>query len=108
MAVKILIKRTVSKNKVEKMKPLFVEMRALAMRQQGYISGETLKSLETPETFLVVSTWMSPAHWEKWMLNTERDKIQKQMDALLEGKTEYDLFHLGIDDKDVTGDKPFL
>jgi len=108
MAVKILIKRTASKNKVEKMKPLLVEMRTLAMRQQGYISGETLKSLEKPETFLVVSTWASPAHWEKWMLSGERKHIQEQMDPLLEGKTEYELYHLGIDDKDVTIDQKFL
>ena len=108
MAVKILIKRTVSKNKVEKMKPLFVEMRTLAMRQQGYISGETLKSLERSETFMVISTWLSPTHWEKWMLSLERNKIQQQMDPLLEGKTEYELFHLGIDDKDVTADQKFI
>ena len=98
MAVKILIKRIVPEDKAKEMIPLFRQMRSLATNQSGYISGETLKSLDRPDSFLVISTWQSPSYWEKWMLSKERQKIQAQIDALLGGKTEYEMFHYGFGD----------
>jgi heme-degrading monooxygenase HmoA len=96
MAVKILIKRTVPENKAKEMIPLFRQMRVLATNQSGYISGETLKSLDRPDTFLVISTWKSSDNWEKWLLSKERQEIQDKIDALLGGKTEYEIFHYGF------------
>ena len=96
MAVKILIKRSVPQNKAKEMIPLFRQMRALATNQPGYISGETLKSFDKPYTFLVISTWQSSDGWEKWLLSQERQEIQDKIDALLGGKTEYEMFHYGF------------
>ena len=96
MAVKILIKRIVPENKAKEMIPLFRQMRVLATNQSGYISGETLKSLDKPDTFLVISTWKSSDNWEKWLLSKERQETQDKMDALLGGKTEYEMFHYGF------------
>jgi len=90
MAVKILIKRTVPENKAKEMIPLFRQMRVLATNQSGYISGETLKSLDRLDTFLVISTWKSSEYWEKWLLSKERQGTQDEIDALLGGKTEYE------------------
>jgi heme-degrading monooxygenase HmoA len=96
MAVKILIKRIVPQNKAKEMIPLFRQMRVLATNQPGYISGETLKSFDKPDTFLVISTWQSSDGWEKWLLSRERQEIQDKIDALLGGKTEYEMFHYGF------------
>jgi heme-degrading monooxygenase HmoA len=96
MAVKILIKRIVPENKAKEMIPLFRQMRVLATNQSGYISGETLKSLDRPDTFLVISTWKSSEYWGKWLLSKERQGIQDKIDALLGGKTEYEVFHYGF------------
>jgi heme oxygenase (mycobilin-producing) len=96
MAVKILIRRNVPKDKAKEMIPLFRELRALAANQSGYISGETLKSMDRPDVFLVISTWQSAEAWEKWLLSKERQDIQDQVDALLGGKTEYETFHYGF------------
>ena len=96
MAVKILIKRIVPENKAKEMIPLFRQMRVLATNQSGYISGETLKSLDKPDTFLVISTWKSSEYWEKWLLSKERQGTQDEIDALLGGKTEYEMFHYGF------------
>lgn len=96
MAVKILIKRKVPKDKGKEMIPLFRKLRALATNQPGYISGETLKSLDRPDVFLVISTWQSPEDWEKWLISKERQEVQDKVDALLGGKTEYEVFHYGF------------
>jgi heme-degrading monooxygenase HmoA len=95
MDIKIIIKRIVSKDKVKEMIPYFRQIRALAIGQEGYISGETLKSLDSPESFMVISSWNSPEDWEKWMLNKERQEVQEKVDALLGRKTEYERFHYG-------------
>ncbi|MFW5810084.1 MAG: antibiotic biosynthesis monooxygenase family protein [Thermodesulfobacteriota bacterium] len=96
MAVKILIKRKVPREKAREMIPLFRKLRTLATNQPGYISGETLKSLDRPDVFLVISTWQSAEDWEKWLISKERQEVQDQVDALLGGKTEYEVFHYGF------------
>ena len=96
MAVKVLIKRTVPRDKAKVIVPLFKQLRILAMNQPGYISGETLKKLDSPVEFLVVSTWQSSQDWEKWQLSEARTEIQAKMDSLLGGETEYEIFHYGF------------
>ena len=96
MSIKVLIKRNVPQEKARQMIPLFRKMRSIATNQPGYISGETLKSLEQPELFLVISNWQSSDDWEKWLISRERQKIQDEIDALLGGKTEYEMFHYGF------------
>ncbi len=96
MAVKALIQRSVPKNKAKDLIPLFREIRILANNQPGYISGETLKSLDNPEKFLVISTWQSESDWKNWLTSSERRGIQDQIDILLGGKTEYEVFYYGF------------
>ncbi len=96
MSVKVLITRTVPRDKGRQMLQLFKEMRSLATAQAGYISGETMKSSDRPDVFLVISTWESASDWEKWLLSKERQAIQEKMDALLGGKTHYEMFHYGF------------
>ncbi|MEW6673387.1 MAG: antibiotic biosynthesis monooxygenase family protein [Thermodesulfobacteriota bacterium] len=101
MTVKIIIKRTVKENMAREMIPLFRKMRSLAVRQPGYISGETLKSLDRTDSFVVISTWDAAEDWEQWLLNPERKKLQDKMDLFLEGQTEYEMFQFGLDDKEI-------
>ena len=96
MAVKILIKRTIPQEKAKAMIPLFRQMRASATAQPGYITGETLRSLDNPEEFLVISTWQSSEDWKRWLESGARKNIQKEIDALLGGETRYEVFHYGF------------
>lgn len=96
MAVKVLIKRTVTHEKLKDAIRLFRELRNLALYQPGYISGETLRRLGKPEEFMVISTWQSSDDWKKWATTQERDEVQSKLDALLGGKTEYEIFFHGF------------
>lgn len=96
MAVKILIRRRVPEDKARKMIPLFREMRKMANQQPGYITGETMRNHEKPDEFLVISTWETSEDWKRWVQSNERQQIQDQIDALLGGKTEYEIFHYGF------------
>ncbi len=96
MAVKIIIKRIVPQGQARGMIPLFRKMRTLATNQPGYISGETLKRLDKPDEFIVISTWNSSDDWEKWVKSKERQEVQDEIDVLLGGKTEYEIYHYGF------------
>ena len=94
--VKAFIKRVVPRDKEKEIIQLFREMRELAMKQPGYISGETMKNVNQPEEYLVISTWTSSADWQQWLDSPERQKIQTEIDKILGGKTEYSLYHYGF------------
>jgi len=96
MSTKVLITRTVPREKSREMLQLFREMRSLATAQSGYISGETMKSNDQPDEFLVIITWESPEDGEKWMFSKDRQAIQEKIDSLLGGKTNYEMFHYGF------------
>jgi len=96
MAVKVFIKRIVPEDKAKAMIPLFREIRSLATNHSGYISGETLRSMDRPDLFLVISTWHSSEDWKRWLSSGDRKKIQDKIDVLLGGKTEYEMFHYGF------------
>ena len=96
MAVKVLIRRKVPENMARQMIPLFREMRSLANEQPGYITGETMRNLEKTDDFLVISTWETSDDWKRWVQSDERQQIQSKIDALLGGKTDYEIFHYGF------------
>lgn len=96
MAVKVLIQRSIPKDKAKDLIPLFREIRMLANSQPGYITGETLKSMDNPEKFMVISTWQSASDWKNWLTSSQRRDIQSRIDVLLGGETDYEVFHYGF------------
>jgi heme-degrading monooxygenase HmoA len=93
MAVKILIKRKIPKGLTDPMfNKLIRQLRALAIVHQGYISGETLKGMDHPQDYLVISTWQNKDTWNAWRTSRERAEIQEQIDALLGVPTEYEMY----------------
>ena len=93
MSVKILIKRKVPAAKEGELLTLIKELRNAATSCPGYITGETMRHVEKPDEYLVISTWDSLAAWKGWLASPERVAIQKRIDELLETKTEYDVYH---------------
>ena len=92
MSVKIMIKRKLSGEKLVELIPYLKDLRGLAMNQDGYIGGETLKRIDDPEELMVVSTWQSLEHWKSWFENPERKNLQEKIDSLLGAKTEYAVY----------------
>ncbi len=92
MAVKILIKRNVSKDREKELGNLLMQLRSLTMKQDGYISGETLKRFDKPGETMVISTWQSVEAWQSWILTRERRQLQDKIDELLGEKTVYEIY----------------
>jgi len=92
MAVKILIKRKVPREKGVTLLNLITELRSRATVQPGYISGETMRSTERPDEYLVISTWQSIDDWKAWAASRERAEIQSRIDAILGEPTHYEIY----------------
>jgi heme-degrading monooxygenase HmoA len=95
MAVKIIIRRKVNKEKEAELVPLLIQLRALATAQPGYVSGETLRNVDHPEEYLVISTWQSVENWKAWLSSKQRAEIQQKIDTLLGEESEYNVYLYG-------------
>ncbi len=92
MPVQVIIKRKWLVDKPGELLPLLTELRSLAKEQPGYISGETLRSLDDPEDFMVVAKWETVDDWQKWFQCKQRRDLQGRVDSLIGEKTFYEVF----------------
>lgn len=93
MVVKVILLRRVPREAAQELKPMLMELRALALAQPGYISGETLINADDPEEYLVISTWTDIEHWNAWLHNGERNMVQRAIDTLLGRETLYQVYY---------------
>jgi heme-degrading monooxygenase HmoA len=84
MAVKILIYRKVRPGKEKELSEAVRNLRSKAIHAEGFISGETLRSVEDPSIHLVISTWKSIEDWNSWINTPERKAFQQKIDTILE------------------------
>lgn len=93
MAIQVIIKRKVKQGRQAKeLVPLILQMRASAMYQHGYISGETLCDTEHPGDCLVISRWETVEDWNNWVHSQERSVIDQKIEILTGERSEYHIF----------------
>ncbi len=95
MAVKIIIRRKVPIGKEAQLLPLLMELRSRATTRPGYISGETMRNVDDPEEYMVISTWQAVDVWRAWEKSKQRAEIQEKIDALLGEKSSYGVYFYG-------------
>ncbi|HUH65891.1 MAG TPA: antibiotic biosynthesis monooxygenase family protein [Syntrophales bacterium] len=81
--VRVIIERHCKPGKEAQLRDLLIELRTAAMRQHGYISGETLRDLDDPSLFIIISTWASLETWKMWEVSGRRLQIEQQLDNLI-------------------------
>lgn len=92
MTVRVLIEREVEQGQEMKLHQIMTQVRSKAMRAKGYISGETLRALDAPNKYLVISNWNSVEDWKAWEKNPERIKIMQDLGPLLTGREKCTIF----------------
>ena len=95
MAVKVFIKRHIKKGKTDAALELLKEVRGQALKQPGYISGETLVNHYDPRTITVVSTWQTIDDWIRWQESDARSAKEDQLEGLQEGPTNFEIYDMG-------------
>ena len=100
MAVKVFIKRHVKEGKIEDALALLNEVRSQALKQPGYISGETLVNHYDHSNITVVSTWQTIEDWIRWQESDERTVQEDQLESFLEGPANFEIYDLGLATRD--------
>jgi heme-degrading monooxygenase HmoA len=58
-------------------------IRQEAIKKPGYVSGETLRDVNDPSRYVVISSWHSREHWDAWVNSEERSRADEQFRAAL-------------------------
>ena len=93
MSIEVIIKRKVKAgHQAKQLVPLILKLRAMALNQPGYISGQTLSNMENPEECIVISRWESIDEWNRWLNSDERSEIDNRIESLTGEPTEYRIY----------------
>lgn len=79
--IRVLIERHAQEG--VRLLPLLRDIRAEAMKQPGYISGETLVDAKDKSNIIVISTWDSTGDWRAWQKSKRRAELDQKIGALL-------------------------
>lgn len=97
MSVKIIIERKFKVAPDENILKNINELRMLAMREKGYISGETLVNTVDNREVVVVSVWATLDDWTDWSHNKRRHEVEKSLADDLSEPAQVRCFTLGPD-----------
>lgn len=82
--IRVLVEHNAkSKADAEKAIDVIHQLRNEAMKQPGYITGETLINSEDPENVVVISTWNKEENWHTWDTSKIRIEITQDINPLL-------------------------
>ncbi len=94
MLFKVLIKRRFKDGKTKEIHSLLNEIRSEAMNIEGYISGETLMSLNDTRTLMVISTWKNLESWQAWKDSNLRKDHEARLSLYQDGQTQFEEYIL--------------
>ena len=97
MTVKILIERRFKEFPVQEIFSVFDELRVNALRQKGYISGETLINSEDKREMVVISTWSDFDDFNAWSNSPKRKELENKLTPYMERLATICSFKLGSD-----------
>jgi heme-degrading monooxygenase HmoA len=83
MQAKVIVERHAAAHQESHVLAIATELRAAAIRQPGYITGETLIDINDHKTIVVVATWRSMKDWKRWKTSEERRRLEDNMVPLL-------------------------
>ena len=92
MAVTVLIKRKVITGKGEMLENLHRDLFLLAVQQKGYLGAESMRRVDVPDEYLVISKWEQIEDWSKWLISERRMAYQERIDALTGSQTRFEIY----------------
>lgn len=82
--IKVIVNHyTKSKEDSEHLVGIILQLRNEAIKQTGYITGETLVNIEDPLNVMAISSWDKKEYWNAWDTSEVRTNITQQALPLL-------------------------
>ena len=92
--IRVIIERHIKEGKRNELLLQLRELRAAAMSQPGYITGETLTNTEDVSNITVLSTWRSLEEWKVWENSEQRINLYKKVAPLLAEKPKVSTYQM--------------
>jgi len=92
--IKVILKRQVRPQNYGRLIGLLRDLRATALHQPGYITGETVVRGDNPVEVLAIGSWLSERHWRAWSTSQARNELESMVDPLLIEKTEATIYEV--------------
>jgi heme-degrading monooxygenase HmoA len=97
MSVKIVIERKFKEAPTEDDLRVIDEIRIKALRDRGYIGGETVVNADNSREVLVFSAWSSVDDWNSWYTKKDWENLEKTLAPHLEEPAKIRIFAPGAD-----------
>ena len=95
MSFKIIIERKFKEPVSQSVLEIIDEIRIKAIRDRGYIGGETLVNAENGKEVIVVSSWSNVDDWKTWYEKKDWEDLEKQLASKLEEPANVRVFTPG-------------
>jgi antibiotic biosynthesis monooxygenase (ABM) superfamily enzyme len=96
--IRVLLRRRVRPVNYQRTIGLLRDLRAAALHQPGYMTGETMVRGQDPIEVLVISTWLSEEYWKAWSTSQERIELEDMISPLLEDASEATVYQMPTDE----------
>ena len=96
--IKVIQERQAKPGKESALENLLIELRTKAMRQSGYISGETLVRVDDHLFYLAIGTWTRLEAWKAWENSQERLEIVQLLTTLLTEEPRISIYGPPLED----------
>lgn len=97
MSIKIMIERRFKETPGLEIFQAIDEIRIKALRNRGYIGGETMVNVDDEREVLVISAWSSADDWKTWYDTKEWKEFEKHLAPHLDGPVKIRIFMPGAD-----------
>ncbi len=92
MSTRIMIERKFKNPITSDILRIIDEIRVKALRQRGYIGGETVVNADDDRDVLVISSWASVNDWEAWYETKDWKDYEKELAPHLDEPVKLTVF----------------
>ena len=92
MSARIMIQRKFKNPISSEILRIIDEIRVKALRQRGYVGGETVVNADDDRDVFVISSWASVNDWEAWYETKEWKDYEKDLTPHLDGPVTLTVF----------------
>ena len=97
MSIKVVIEREFKDAPTVDDLKIIDEIRVQALRDRGYIGGETIVNTENDREVIVLSAWASVDDWKAWYEKKGWEELEKELAPRLEQTANIRVFLPGAD-----------
>lgn len=77
--IRVLIDRRIREGAAGDYEHTQRELRFEALREHGYLTGETWRDVDDPHHYVVISTWRSRHDWDGWAVSDARRRVLERL-----------------------------